>query len=138
MKKTSITLFISCFICITAVCQNTQRISGKASATENFSTFQSRFFSESNFQLDRISFPLDFLKPGSQVLKINKADWTFNTHLHWSKTNPLDVHFKLIEVVDVDQNRVVHGKLDNGAYENYTFSLVNGNWKLIELEIPDL
>jgi hypothetical protein len=138
MKKITPALFIFFFFCVAAFSQHSQKIAVKSAAAEDFSIFQSRFFSDSSYQLARIKFPLDFLKPDSYPRQIVKGDWKFNAHLHWSKTNPSDIHFKLIEVVDADQNKVVHGKLDNGIYEDYTFSLENGKWILAKLEIPDL
>jgi hypothetical protein len=138
MRKSILVLFIFIFFCVTAFSQHSQKIVVKTNAIEDFSIFQSRFFSDSSYQSDRIRFPLVFLKPDTYPRQIQKGDWKFNTHLHWSKTNPSDIHFKLIEVVDADQDKVVHGKLDNGVYENYTFSSENGKWILVKLEIPDL
>ena len=138
MKKSIPVLFIFIFFCATAFSQHSQKIIVKTNAVEDFSIFQSRSFSDSNYQSDRIRFPLDFLKPGTNPQQIIKGDWKFKAHLYWSKTNPSDIHFKLVEVVDSNQDKVVHGKLDNGVFENYTFSLENGKWILVKLEIPDL
>lgn len=96
------------------------------------------FFSDSTFQNNRISFPLTFLKPDTYPRQISKDNWRFNHHLHWNKFDMSDIHFQLIEVVDSNKDKVVHGKLDNGVYENYTFSLNNGKWLLVKLEIPEL
>ncbi|MGA2822228.1 MAG: DUF4348 domain-containing protein [Bacteroidales bacterium] len=138
MKKNTPVLFIFIFFCVTAFSQHSQKIVVKTNTAEDFSIFQSRFFSDSSYQSDRIRFPLGFLKPDTYPRQIQKGDWKFKAHLHWSKTNPSNIHFRLIEVVDADQNKVIHGKLDNGVYENYTFSLENGKWILVKLEIPDL
>ena len=138
MKKILPVLVIILSFYVTVFSQHSQKIVMKTNAVEDFSIFQSRFFSDSSYQSDRISFPLDFLKPDTYPRQIAKGDWKFNAHLHWSKTNPSDIHFKLIEIVDADKNKVVHGRLDNGVFENYTFSLINGKWILVKLEIPDL
>jgi len=138
MKKSIPVLIILLFFCMPAFSQHSQKVVMKTTPAEDFSIFQSHFFSDNNYQLSRIRFPLEFRRPDSYPRQLAQGDWKFNEHLHWSKTNPSDIHFSLIEVVDSDKDKVVHGKLDTGVYENYTFSLVNGNWFLVKVEIPDL
>jgi|GEM_PF-5542935 len=138
MKKSIAVLFISIFFCLAAFSQHPQKIVLKTTAPEDFSIFQSRFFSDSSYQLSRIKFPLNFLEPDNSPFQLVQGQWRFSEHLHWSKTNPSDVHFKLIEVLNADRDKVVYGKHDNGDYENYTFSLVDGKWFLVKVEIPEL
>ncbi len=138
MKKSIAVLIISLFFCVPAFNQHSQKIAMKSTTIEDFSIFQSRFFSDSSYQFSRIKFPLAFLKPDNSPSQIVKNQWRFSEHLHWGNTNPEDVHFKLIEVVDTDKDKVVRGKNDRGIYENYTFSLVNGKWFLVKVEIPNL
>ena len=138
MKKSIAVLFLSLFFCVPAFNQHSQKIAMKSTTPEDFSIFQSHFFSDSSYQVSRIKFPLAFLQPDNSPNQIVKGQWSFSKHLHWSKTNPSDVHFKLIEVVDAEKDKVVRGKNDSGNYENYTFSLVNGEWFLVKVEIPDL
>jgi hypothetical protein len=138
MKK-FIPLIIILLICsIPGVAQVPQQKSSKSGNSEDFSIFQSRFFSDSSYQSSRILFPLDFLKPDAYPRKIVKGNWKFGEHLHWSGTNPSDIHFRLIETVESGNDKVIHGRLDNGGFENYTFSLRNGQWMLVKMEIPEL
>jgi hypothetical protein len=138
MKKITTVLFISLVACTVTFSQSAQ-MSGTRSATpEDFSIFQSQFFSDSLFQAARITFPLDFSKPDSYPKKIERRDWKFNSHLYWNPTDPTDIHNKIVEIYPGATKTVVKGRLDSGGYENYNFDLINGKWFLVKLEIPDL
>jgi len=138
MKKIIAVLFISVISCAVAFSQNAQKSNTNTAASEEFSIFQSQFFSDSIFQVSRIRFPLEFIKPDAYPRPIQQADWKFTGHLYWNKTNPSDIHFMLVDVYPGATNTTVNGRLDNGNYEKYYFDLLNGKWFLVKLEIPDL
>jgi hypothetical protein len=138
MKKSIPVMILFVFCSILAFTQIAPKKTSQAVNPEDFSIFQSRFFSDSSYQSSRITFPLDFIKPDAYPRKIEKGSWKFGEHLHWSSTNPSDIHFRLIETVESGNDKVIHGRLDNGGFENYTFSLRNGQWMLVKMEIPDL
>ena len=138
MKKSIIFNIVLLLVSLAAFSQKTPKMAIKNTSTEDFSIFQSRFFSDDSFQLIRITFPVPFVEPDNPPYMITKEHWEFNSHLYWNKANPADIHFKLIDVVDENNSKVVHSRLDSGNYENYTFSLVDGKWFLVKVEITNL
>jgi hypothetical protein len=103
---------------------------------EDFNTFQASFFTDSLFQIERINFPLTVQQPYAQPGRIAKSEWSYKSHLHWNSESPYDVHFSYISAEYSGGDEIVHGKVDTGKYEDYSFSLENGKWYLVKIFLP--
>lgn len=43
---------------------------------------------------------------------------------------------QMLEILNEGKEKVLYGQPDNGSLENYTFSLKDGKWFLIKVELP--
>ena len=113
---------------------------------ENFNTFQKLFFSDKNFQISRIQFPLQIFdldrkkfwsiimeEPVDTLNYLAKNNWTFHASLADDT-----IHYETKIKFSPDQVTYVERGKDFGIATLYKFITRNGKWYLIRVEYINL
>lgn len=101
----------------------------------NFKEFVKNFCSDSCFQINHISFPLEVILRGNDIDEeedsvsyIDKNEWKYGDLF-----NP-GYEEKVITSIDADNNTVLIRGYDCGIHVTYMFKHINGTWTLYKID----
>jgi len=108
---------------------------------EDFYGFFWRFSADFDFQLSRITFPLQKIGLNYDYTKIDtvylsKEEWTYHHFYHWYEDESYNLIYDNFEHKLRDTGERVYAKHGNGngIREFYYFKRINGLWYLIKIE----
>lgn len=140
MKKTGLVILSLSFLFLIFACNNADKTNDTENTNEevvevevvdeDFSDFYEKFVSNEDFQLERVSFPVE----GARILDYDlEEEWT---HENWRVLTDIDEIDKNEFAVEVneDENRVEHKVyLPNSGFGIfYAFQKIEGEWYLTE------